>query len=420
VTGPSHPKIVLFCEYLSVAGGAERLLLEEAVHFSRKSASVNVLTFEYAPTVLFDGTYDVHIEQIERAANPSNALKPIGAVKSITTAIRNAFHLKKRIRELQPDIILASDPWDCIFLYLATLFTPYIYASDIHGTIFWFKDNLAKYSFIHRRTFREIRESVIGHQQFIPVNAPKSSITYRILQEFAAVGMYLGVRKAKKLFVLSNHMQWEVNKLYGKQAVVVKGGLSEAIFNYKPRMNCKERLGITAEQKLILNVNRLDPRKRIDMLLKSFKLLCDRRDDVFLGIGGTGPDEDRLKQLTQQLDLGNKVKFLGYIKEGDLWDWLASCDVFVHPNWADFAIAAYEPLALQKKVVWSTEMELDHALEGDAHIFTANPTPEDFAATIEQALDTEIQETIDVSMYAWDIYCDKILNELKHCIHQNL
>ena len=114
------------------------------------------------------------------------------------------------------------------------------------------------------------------------------------------------------------------------------------------------------------------------------------------------------------------MKFLGYIKEEDLWDWLASCDVFVHPNWADFAIAAYEPLALQKKVVWSTEMEIDPPLAGDAHIFSANPTPEDFAATIEQALDTEIQEPIDVSMYAWDVYCDKVLNELKHCIHQNL
>ena len=410
MTEPVHPKITLFSSSLSAVGGAERLLFEEAVHFSRNSASVNVLTFKFAVETLFDGAYDVNVEQIKQGASPSNTFK------SRMARIRSIFLLKKRIRELEPDIILASSAFDCIFLYFATLFTPFIYATHIHSTVFWFEDNLLKYSFVHKGVFREIRGSLIGHQQFIPIDAPKSNITYRILLEFEAIAMYLAVRKAKKVFVLSNHMQWEVHKLYGKQAVVAKGGVSRAIFSYKPRTNPKEHLGITAEQKVILNVNRLDPRKRIDMLLHAFKLLCDKRDDVFLCIGGAGPDEDRLRQLTERLGLGDKVQFLGYIKEGDLWDWIMSCDLFVHPNWADFAIAAYEPLALQKKVVWSTEMEIGPQLEGNKHIFSAYPTAENFATAMGQALDTKIEETNDMSMFSWDIYCDKILNELKDCI----
>ncbi len=410
MTEPLHPKITLFVSSLSVAGGAERLLLEEAAHFSRNSASVNILTFKFAVETLFDGAYDVNVEQIKLEASPSNTFK-----KTIAR-IKSAFLLKKRIRELEPDIILASSAWDCIPLYLATLFTPFIYATHIHSTVFWFEDNLSKYSFIYRGIFKEIRESLIGHQQFIPIDPPGSNLMFRILMEFVAIAMYLGVRKAKKVFVLSNHMQWEVNKLYGKQAVVAKGGVSRAIFSYELRTNPRERLGITAEQKLILNVNRLDPRKRIDMLLQAFKLLCNKRDDIFLCIGGTGPDEDKLRQLTERLGLGDKVKFLGYIKEEDLWDWIMSCDLFVHPNWADFAIAAYEPLALQKKVVWSTEMEIDSQLVGNKHIFSAYPTAENFAAVMEQALDTKIEETNDMSMFSWDIYCDKILNELKDYI----
>jgi hypothetical protein len=70
---------------------------------------------------------------------------------------------------------------------------------------------------------------------------------------------------------------------------------------------------------------------------------------------------------------------LGYVKEEDLWDYLAACDVFAHPNWADFAIAPYEALALQRKVVWSNEMEKSGQVTGNRHVFPAEPTVEGLA-----------------------------------------
>ena len=117
--------------------------------------------------------------------------------------------------------------------------------------------------------------------------------------------------------------------------------------------------------------------------------------------------------MVEQLDLANRVRFVGVIKEENLWDYYATCEIFVHPNWADFAIAPYEALALNKKVVWSTEMEIDKHLAASKHIFATNPTVNDFALAIEKALTTETTGRDDLGNYTWDKYCERIMRELE-------
>lgn len=401
-------KVILFCGSLVGVGGAERLLFEEAKYLKKNGIETCILAFNFREKVLFNGAYDVNIEQVGHKAGSKNLLlKIIQKIKSIHA-------LRRKIKEIKPDAIISTSAGGCTDLYFSTLFTPFSYVTHIHGTIFWFQyqDDLTKYAFIHKKVFNEIRESVIGHKEFIPTKTPKSNLARRILKEFTAVAVYIGVRKAKKIFVLSNQMRWEVKKLYGKDAIVLKGAFPSEILNYKPKRNIKEKLGLTANR-LILNINRLDPRKRVDLLIKAFKQIYDKFDDAVLVIGGVGPEDENLRALANQLDIQDRVKFVGYIKEEELWDYLASCDVFVHPNWADFAIAPYEALALQRKTVWSSEMEIDENLATNKHIFAADPTLDDFAQTIEKSLTTEVKEEDDVSLYTWDTYCEKILEELK-------
>jgi glycosyltransferase involved in cell wall biosynthesis len=397
-------KIILFCKTLAAAGGVERVLLEEAKYFQKNNIVTYVLTLKFPRGALFNNNYDINIEQVGQALDSRKT------ISEYIQFFKNIHALRRRIKEIEPDLILATDATDCATLYLATLLYPRHLATHIHETSFWDNNNLAKYAVIYRKVFKEIRESVIGHQEFVPIKPPTSNVLTRIWHEASALLEYLGVRKAKRIFVLSNHMKWEVFKLYGKEAIVLKGAVSKQIFNYKPKNNFKEKLGLKGN--MILNINRLDPRKRVDLLIKSFKLISDNYDDVILVIGGQGPDEKRLKELTKELKLSDKIIFIGYVKEEDLWDWLASCDVFVNPNWADFAIVAYEALALQKNVVWSTEMEVDDDLSKNRHLFVADPNVNAFAVAIERALNSEIAEINDLSMYAWDKYCERLLCEL--------
>lgn len=399
-------KVILFSGMFFGAGGAERLLLEEVKYLEQNGFEARVLTFYFREEVLFNQAYQANIEQIGYRTSSNNLL-----VKYLFR-IANVAALRKRLGQIKPDIIISSSAWGCVYLYLATLFTSYPYATYIHGSIFWFHTDLLKYTFIHRKVFHEIRESVVGHKEFIPVKPPKVGWLKKITNEFLALAVYLAVRKAKKIFVHSNQMKWEVAKLYDKEAVVVKGAFGEEILTYKPRQDIKKKLGLS-NKKMILNINRLESRKRVDLLIKAFKRLSEHVEDAVLVIGGIGEDEEMLKNLVQQLNLTDKVRFLGYIREEELWDHIAACDVFVHPNWADFAIAAYEPLALQKKVVWSTEMEIDEHLAGNKHIFVAHPTVDDFAQAMEKALATEVTERNDLSVYTWEHFCERIIEEIQ-------
>jgi glycosyltransferase involved in cell wall biosynthesis len=62
-------------------------------------------------------------------------------------------------------------------------------------------------------------------------------------------------------------------------------------------------------------LGRLKRYKRIDLVLRAFARLADPR--AILEIAGTGDDRPRLEDVARSLDLGDRVRFLGFIAEGE-------------------------------------------------------------------------------------------------------
>lgn len=380
-------KIVLFISDLINPGGIERITVEEANYLKNKGIIVKILTFNLNEKATYGHT-DLDVEIINKR----------GKISKIS-------ELRKRLRNINPDLIIAQSYWDCSYVYLATIFTNLRYVAHIPGTLFWLLDSRV-YAPIHKKIFNEIRNSVRGHREFISEN-PKFSLKEKIVLNMRAILDYFAVRKSKAIFLHTNHMKWEIKKIYNKDAIAVRGGLSPRVLDYKPKKDIKKEVGLI-EKRMILNINRLDKRKRIDVLIKAFANITDEFKDVVLVIGGTGKERDSLEGLSKELRIEDRVIFVGFIKEDELWDYYAACEVFAHPNVADFAIAPYEALALQKKVVWSTEMDSDEFIANNEHVFATEPTVEDIAKAIKKALNTKINEKIDMSNYTWNKYFEKI------------
>ena len=279
---------------------------------------------------------------------------------------------------------------------------------SIHGTPFWFDNrlDLRKYGLIFRKVFDEIRNSLYGHKEFIPKN-PKISLKDKAMLNTLAILNYLAVRKSKKIITLTDQLKWEIKKMYNKDAIVLRGCLDPEILSYKPRKDIKKELNLEGKR-IMLNIGRLDPRKRIDVLIKAFSKLYKKYDDVCLLIGGTGEDEENLKKLAKDLGVDDRVIFLGYIPEDVLFDYYASCDVFAFPSWTTSGITHYEALAMGKKVVWTSEA--DEPVLSDPHVFVADPTVDDFAEALERALNTNVKGKTDLSQYTWDKYFEKVYN----------
>ena len=79
-------------------------------------------------------------------------------------------------------------------------------------------------------------------------------------------------------------------------------------------------------KKTIIAVSRLNKVKRIDLLINSLYEI-NKDYDVQLVIIGDGPEENKLKNLTRELNLEENVHFLGF--RDDVIQWMINSDIFV-------------------------------------------------------------------------------------------
>ncbi len=75
---------------------------------------------------------------------------------------------------------------------------------------------------------------------------------------------------------------------------------------------------------------RLVKRKGMDTVIRAMEEL--KTENIIYVIGGNGPDEIRLKTLVKQLDLDEKVFFIGAVEQSKLADYYSAADLFVHPS----------------------------------------------------------------------------------------
>jgi glycosyltransferase involved in cell wall biosynthesis len=74
----------------------------------------------------------------------------------------------------------------------------------------------------------------------------------------------------------------------------------------------KNRIKLRSGRKLIGAVGRLSPEKGFDVLISALAKLTENGIDAGLVIVGSGPEEQNLKQLIEQCDLGDRVLLTGY------------------------------------------------------------------------------------------------------------
>lgn len=92
-----------------------------------------------------------------------------------------------------------------------------------------------------------------------------------------------------------------------------------------------DRWGLDGKR-VLLTIARLDERKGHDAVIRSLAALANDMPDLVYLIGGRGREENRLRRLTQNLGLDDRVIFTGYVPDEDLPKYYNLCDVFVMPN----------------------------------------------------------------------------------------
>lgn len=119
----------------------------------------------------------------------------------------------------------------------------------------------------------------------------------------------------------------------------------------------RRRYGLHPERTAFFFVGRVDPEKRLEVLIQALARLG--RADIQVAIAGTGTDLERLRNLAQELGVADQVCFLGFVPDEHLPPLLNSVDVFAMPSTAELlSIATLEAMACGRPVLAARALAL--------------------------------------------------------------
>lgn len=103
----------------------------------------------------------------------------------------------------------------------------------------------------------------------------------------------------------------------------------------------------------ILSVSRLNPIKRVGLLIEAMQYIKSGARCVIVG---EGPQEEKLKKLAHQLGVTENVSFLGYVDDNKLIELYANCfSVFFAPFDEDYGYITLEAFKSRKPVLTTTD-----------------------------------------------------------------
>jgi len=121
---------------------------------------------------------------------------------------------------------------------------------------------------------------------------------------------------------------------YGiKKVVIIPNGIKFENFKFNKKLivKIKRKYKIPNDKKIILYLGRISFEKKLDILLKAFKLIEKKYENVLLLIVGSGPYLKKYKKQAKELKIKNII-FTGFVPDEYISSFYFISDIFVSPS----------------------------------------------------------------------------------------
>jgi glycosyltransferase involved in cell wall biosynthesis len=146
-----------------------------------------------------------------------------------------------------------------------------------------------------------------------------------------------------------------------KQGIVIPHGMDLPVLLPRARETLRSQLHLPADQKLVLFLGRLHPKKGIDWLLRALAQLPAPRPILLLA--GEGDYRAELERLAVRLGIEGHLRWLGHVEGAQKQLCLQGADLFAltshHEN---FGVAVLEALAAGASVLVSDQVALGEGI----------------------------------------------------------
>jgi len=233
-------------------------------------------------------------------------------------------------------------------------------------------------------------------------------------------------RDSDRIVAATEFERGELVKQYGIPAGkidVVPCGVDLILFRPLDKGQSRLALNLESNPFVVLFVGRFAKLKRIDRIIHSLvrvKHLDGIRLVIVGGDGNGAPEEARLRRLSRQLGLDDRVTFVGRVEQDILPVYYSAADILVLPSeYESFGLVGLEALACGLPVVATPVGAYSNILQQDltGHILT-DGSPESIARGIERFLSNGERSRMSTSAirssveaYSWSHIATAILKE---------
>jgi len=145
---------------------------------------------------------------------------------------------------------------------------------------------------------------------------------------------------------------------------------------------------IEGRQPVIVSLGRLEPYKRLDLLLRAMPEVLGEVPQARLIILGRGQDEARLRKLAKKLGLADRVEFAGFVSDEQKVKWLQTAALHVQCSSKEgWGLTVTEAYACGTPVVATDVPGLcDSVQDGVTGVLVRRPRPHQLASAISRLL----------------------------------
>lgn len=184
---------------------------------------------------------------------------------------------------------------------------------------------------------------------------------------------------------------------------------SPNIYTEEEIANARAELGVDTDEKMLLSVGELIPRKNHESVIRALAKLNNKKIKYF--ICGTGERKERLEKLIEELGLSENVRLLGY--RTDISKLCDCADLFVFPSLQEgLPVALMEAIASKTAVICS-DIRGNTDLVGEKALFEAENISQ-ISEKINEYLCNDLSEEVErnyANLKKYDI--EKVVDEMK-------